>query len=53
MGIACLRLPHSRLRDYAAVFRRRAQALTAALRERAGWDCAMPKACERGGGASC
>jgi len=48
MGVACLQLPNSRLHEYAAVFKSRAAALTAALREHAGWDCAMPKACVSG-----
>jgi hypothetical protein len=52
MGIACLQLPDSRLREYAAVFRARAAALTAALRARAGWDVEMPKACAQAEGGS-
>ncbi|KAI8475100.1 MAG: class I and II aminotransferase [Monoraphidium minutum] len=45
MGIACLQLPQSRLQEYSQQFCRRAAALTAALREHAGWECPMPKAC--------
>lgn len=51
MGVACLRLPSARLREYAAVFEARARALVAALRDGAGWEVPMPKACARRGGA--
>ncbi|GBF87524.1 succinyldiaminopimelate aminotransferase [Raphidocelis subcapitata] len=45
MGIACLKLPQSRLVEYAQIFRARAAALTAALRAHAGWEAPMPRAC--------
>lgn len=45
MGVACLELPHGRLRSYAAVFEARAAALVAALRGAAGWAAPMPAAC--------
>lgn len=48
MGIACLELPDSRLREYAATFESRASALVAALRGEAGWEAPMPEACELG-----
>lgn len=43
-GIVCLQLPQQRLREYAAVWRRRAEALVPVLR-RCGWQLPEPKAC--------
>lgn len=45
MGVACLQLPVQRVRDYAAVWQRRAAALVPVLRQH-GWHIPEPKACE-------
>lgn len=44
-GIACLKLPQQRVREYAAVWRQRAAALVPVLR-RFGWRLPEPKACK-------
>jgi hypothetical protein len=44
-GIACLKLPQQRVREYAAVWRQRAAALVPVLRQ-FGWQLPEPKACK-------
>ena len=45
MGVTCLGLPREHLRRSADTWRRRAEAMTRALRERAGWEVRLPSSC--------
>jgi hypothetical protein len=46
MGVACLKLPVQRVRDYAKVWEKRAAALAPVLQAH-GWQLPTPRACEK------